>query len=74
MLIGCLLSTTYVFRHFRRFPFRSIARTFVASCVVVAVSITLPASGLLLVGKYLLLLLVFPALLLLLGEIKKSDV
>lgn len=74
MAFGCLISTAYVFRHFRAFPFKSTAKTIVACIALVVASAFIPATGLLMIAKYVFLLAVFLAAMVLLGEIKKADI
>jgi hypothetical protein len=74
MLLGSLLSTAYVFKHFPRFPLKSFVKILVASWVIVIVSTALPTPRILLIAKYILLTAVFLVSLLLLGEIKKMDI
>ena len=73
MFFAAVISISYVFRHFKIFPFKSITRTSLAACVVTIVSVFIPASGFLLFGKYIVLTLVFAAAMFLVGEFKKSD-
>ncbi|MFA4855176.1 MAG: flippase [archaeon] len=73
MLFGALISTAFVFIHFRRFPCKSIAKICIACIPVILISFFVHASGFFLIVEYALLSLVFLAALFLLGEVKETD-
>ncbi|MBN1941313.1 MAG: oligosaccharide flippase family protein [Candidatus Diapherotrites archaeon] len=74
MFLAALLSTAYVFKHFRRFPFKSIGKTIIACAMVFAVSECFQVSGLALLLEYALLAGVFVLVMLLLRELKSTDI
>ncbi|HLD58168.1 MAG TPA: oligosaccharide flippase family protein [archaeon] len=73
MALGAIVSSAVVFAQFRSFPFRSIAKTCIACIIIFLASVLFPASGMLLIPKYLLLTAIFLGAMFLLKEIKNQD-
>ncbi|MBN2067040.1 MAG: oligosaccharide flippase family protein [Candidatus Diapherotrites archaeon] len=71
---GLILSAGFVLLRFKALvPLKSFSKILAASLLVYAISLGWPLEGLLLIGKYLILLAVYAAALLLMKELSKKD-